>query len=166
MHSWTLGLSSLAPTIRNSAKALILRGQSVLLQECVYEGLHVYFLPGGGQEFGEPLEDTLRREVREETGMSVRVDRLLWVREFVERNHLPVEGYGGHIVEFVYRCTPEDGAEPGLGPVPDAAQVGTRWVPLRELPGITMRPEAVRQLLVAWDQEGIELTPGYLGDYL
>lgn len=159
-------MSSLAPTIRNSAKGLVLRGQSILLQECVYEGLHVYFLAGGGQEFGEPLEDTVRREVREETGISVRVDRLLRVRESVQRNHPPVEGYRGQIVEFVYRCAPEDDTEPESGLVPDAAQVGTRWVPLRELPESTLRPKTVRQLLVVWDRERIELAHGYLGDCL
>ncbi len=157
-------MGSSAPTIRNSAKALILRGRSILLQECVFRGLHVYLLPGGTQEFGEPLGLTLRREVREETGLDVQVDGLLWVREFVERNHLPVEGHGDHVVEFIYRCAPEGDDGLGGGEVLDAAQIGVRWVPLGELPRLTMWPETVQRLLVAWDREGTELVPGYLGD--
>ena len=44
-------MASPAPIIRNSAKALVLRGRSILLQECVFGGRTVYLLPGGTQEF-------------------------------------------------------------------------------------------------------------------
>ncbi len=69
-------------------------------------GHNVQLLPGGTQEFVEPLSLTLRIKVREETGIGVRVDRLLWVWEFVERNHLRIEGHGDHVVESIYRCVP------------------------------------------------------------
>ena len=35
-------------------------------------------IPGGGIQFGEGLLDCLRREIMEETGLTVRVDRLLY----------------------------------------------------------------------------------------
>jgi 8-oxo-dGTP pyrophosphatase MutT (NUDIX family) len=38
-------------------------------------------LPGGRGEMMEPSPETLRREMREETGLTVTVDRLLWVVE-------------------------------------------------------------------------------------
>ena len=43
-----------------------------------------YYLPGGGVWFHEKIEDCLVREVKEETGLDVRTERLLWVRDFVE----------------------------------------------------------------------------------
>ncbi len=155
-----------AATIRNSAKALILRGRSVLLQACLFDGRLVYLLPGGTQRFGESLAEAVHREVLEETGLRVRVDGLLWVREFIARNHLPIDGAGDHVVEFIYRCTPEADAEPGPGALPDVAQVDVRWVPLEELPAITMWPETVKRRLIAWDEEGAELGLAYLGDCL
>jgi len=35
-------------------------------------------IPGGGMQFGETLLECLNREIKEETGLTVRVDRLLY----------------------------------------------------------------------------------------
>lgn len=51
----------------------------VLLHQA--EGDNFWTFPGGRAEFGEPAEETLRREMREEIGTDVEVVRLLW---FVE----------------------------------------------------------------------------------
>jgi ADP-ribose pyrophosphatase YjhB (NUDIX family) len=45
------------------------------------EGEDFWTFPGGRAEFGEPAEQTLKREMREEIGVEVEVVRLLW---FVE----------------------------------------------------------------------------------
>jgi 8-oxo-dGTP pyrophosphatase MutT (NUDIX family) len=42
---------------------------------------HFWSLPGGRGEMLEPSLETLRREMSEETGLAVTVDRLLWVVE-------------------------------------------------------------------------------------
>lgn len=58
--------------VRSAAKAVIIRAGMVLLNRCRHEdGSEYYDLPGGGQKQFEPLEETLRREVREETGYTV-----------------------------------------------------------------------------------------------
>src|SRR4030095_7130673 len=52
---------------------------SVLLHQA--EGDDFWTFPGGRAELGEPAEQTLKREMREEIGTEVEVVRLLW---FVE----------------------------------------------------------------------------------
>ncbi|MEU1287055.1 NUDIX domain-containing protein [Kitasatospora sp. NPDC005856] len=57
--------------------------------------------PGGVLELAEAVEDGVRREVYEETGIKVGVERLTGVYKNVSRG----------IVALVFRCRPEGGAE-------------------------------------------------------
>lgn len=57
--------------------------------------------PGGVLELDEAVEDGVRREVYEETGIKVGVERLTGVYKNVSRG----------IVALVFRCRPESGAE-------------------------------------------------------
>ena len=43
----------------------------------------LYVIPGGHVELGERIEDTLRREVREETGLEVTDIRLASIQQFI-----------------------------------------------------------------------------------
>lgn len=61
-----------------------------------------YRLPGGGVNYREKLEDCVVREIREETGLNVKTEHLLWVRDFLEQ-------FSGHSVEFFFLATILDG---------------------------------------------------------
>ena len=58
--------------------------------------------PGGVLELGETFEEGVRREVLEETGVLVRVDRLTGVYKNMKRG----------VVALVFRCTPKPAAPP------------------------------------------------------
>ena len=63
--------------VRSAAKAIILRDGKVLLNCCRTEAGEVYYdLPGGGQKAYEPMEETVVREVAEETGYDAVVEAL------------------------------------------------------------------------------------------
>nr|WP_317851925.1 NUDIX domain-containing protein [Planococcus sp. 4-30] len=54
--------------IRNSAKAVILKDSKVLLTKNVDDEGFFYLFPGGGQDHGETLPETVKRECLEEIG--------------------------------------------------------------------------------------------------
>lgn len=60
---------------RPSIYALVLKDNAILLNP-QFDG---WDFPGGGINLGETLDDALEREVREETGLSVKRDKLLYV---------------------------------------------------------------------------------------
>jgi len=84
-------------------------------------------VPGGGAGAGESPEDTARRELREETGLSVGALRSLGV--FPHRHTYP----DGKVVAWETHVFTADfaGGEPRASD--DAAEV--RWWPLSALPG-------------------------------
>lgn len=148
--------------IRNSAKAVILREGEVLLTRNEDKEGAFYLFPGGGQERGEELKDTVVRECLEEIGQEVEPQELLHVREYIGRNHAFKETDSHiHQVEFYFRCRLlEDGPEPVMnGALPDQAQVGVEWVPLEKLTELRVYPEALALKLA----RSLEL-PCYIGD--
>lgn len=69
-------------SIRVGVGAVVFRGDHVLLikrGKPPFEGR--WSIPGGGIRYGERLEDAARREVREETGLDVRIGGLIGVFE-------------------------------------------------------------------------------------
>ena len=92
--------------LRTVAKALIIQDESVLTIKKYREGRSYYVLPGGGQQLGEKLSDTARRECSEELGAHVDVDDLLFVHEYIGSDHID-EGSDPecHAISFVFACT-------------------------------------------------------------
>lgn len=64
--------------VKNRSVLLVKRGQD--------PGRGLWSVPGGLIELGETLEDAARREVREETGIDVRIEKLLDVANNIVRN--------------------------------------------------------------------------------
>jgi len=99
------------------------RGQDVLVITPAGKR-RVIALPKGGQERGETAEETAAREVREETGITVRVREFLgdveyWYRRSGRRVFKTVRFY---LCEFVSGSTEDH----------DHEVENARWMPLRE----------------------------------
>jgi ADP-ribose pyrophosphatase YjhB (NUDIX family) len=77
------------PRFRVAVAAIIFDDEGqILLCEHTYRKFHPWGLPGGGLELGEDPEEGIRREVREETGLEVRVEKLLCAESAPTNHHI------------------------------------------------------------------------------
>ena len=78
-------------SIRVRVCAVVIRDKKVLLFPHIHEDKLIWFLPGGGVDFGETLRHAAERECDEETGIQITCDEMLTVIETIEP-HVPYNG--------------------------------------------------------------------------
>ncbi len=123
--------------IRPTVRAVIIRDGDVLVQVKQKPGMKPYLtLPGGRQEPGETMAETVGRECLEEIGAQVIVGGLLHVAEVFKRK----QGNIRHQVEMLFACQVDRDYVPKLGHHPDRSQVATLWASLRAPPA-EFRPD-------------------------
>ena len=67
-------------------RAVIYHENKLLVVKHLKE-LDFYALPGGKLEYGEKIQDCLKREIFEELGIQPQVSRLLYINNFIDTNN-------------------------------------------------------------------------------
>lgn len=150
--------------IRNSAKAVIVQDDKLLAIKKQDKDGYYYILPGGGQEQGENLHQTLKRECIEEINSVVEIGNLIFIREYIGKNHEHFEFDSEvHQTEYMFLCEIKDGSKNiGNGIAPDDGQIGVEWLLLSELLNYRLYPQTIREYII--DYLAGEEVPVYLGD--
>lgn len=151
-----------AKFIRSAARAVIIQNGKLLAIK-MRDGRGVYYiLPGGGQNAGETLVQALQRECMEEVGLNVTVDRLLYVREYIGRNHsFAKRHHAFHQVEHVFLCQAEHAHNAGPGNETDNHQIGVSWLSLDNMDNIRFYPECLKPYFSGGQ---LNFPQTYLGD--
>jgi len=114
--------------------AIILRKGEILLEQRGNEpALGQWTIPGGVVEVGESLENAVRRETKEETGLDVKETSLV---DVVDQVHLDKQGrieYHYVIIDYVVTVKPGE-------PKPASDAKDLKWVPIGEVEGYDLTP--------------------------
>lgn len=78
---------------------VLIENQKILLLQQATDEQRTWSLPGGKLEEGETLEESIIREMKEETGLDVVVEKLLYICDYIRKNKHVV-----HITFNVHRA--------------------------------------------------------------
>ena len=147
--------------IRLSIKAIIIEDYKILLTYNRYNGEEFYLLPGGGQKHGEPMDNALKRECLEEIGYHVKLGQLVFIRDYIGKNHqFFEEDQDVHQVELMFSCELLDGNLKNAK-MADDYQIGVKWIPLKELKEVNIYPSILKEVI---HSDGTFDEKVYLGD--
>lgn len=146
-------------TPRLAVRAIILQNNRLLLVNAWAPDANVsataaglWCAPGGGVERGSSLPDNLKREVMEETGLTVSIGAPCLVNEF----HDPASGF--HQVDVYFRATIVAGQIAQDWQDPENIVSKRKFFDRAELEAICVKPDSLRR--VPWDaQSGITYDP-------
>jgi 8-oxo-dGTP diphosphatase len=114
---------------RPSAYAIIRHEERVLLLNMRSTGK--LFLPGGGSEVSERLEEALHREVKEETGLEIEIERFVAFKE--DFFYYDPRDFAFHGLMFFYLCRPRTFELAADDQIEDDEVEKPRWVPIDQL---------------------------------
>jgi len=116
---------------------VVKKGNSIVLVKRTHEpGKGFWSIPGGLVELGEPVKDAVKREVREETGLEVKIDKLIDVIDNIVYDRSRRLKFHYVLVDFL--------VHPVGGKLQDASKA--RWVKAGELPQYRFTKTATRLL--------------------
>lgn len=137
--------------MKRAVRAIVFHDNQLLVMKRNKFGVRYYTLPGGGVNMGEQLEQALRREMTEETSLTLGDMRLV----FIEQADEP---YG---TQYIYLMDYVSG-EPVLSDRSDEASINIlgenlyepAWLPGAELANVQFKSERLKQALLGAMKSG------------
>lgn len=131
----------------NRVGGILIQDEHVLCQAASDENF--FFLPGGRAELGESASASLLREMQEELGVLMKIERLLYVVEnfFAELN----ESWHELGLYFLMTAPPDSYLNQGLETIKRVDEVGNHlrfeWLPIAQLGTLPLLPPIFQKVL-------------------
>jgi len=155
--------------IRVSARALIIRGDEILINK-FGDGVY-YNIPGGGIEKDENARSAVEREIFEEIGLRVNAKELVFTLESVPHDKQTGED-AEHCMSVFFRCEFEDaeqaqssslqGLDVERNPINPSIEAKAVWFPICDLTAIALVPK-IADNLIEYHRTGV-FTPAFYTD--
>ena len=113
---------------------MITRGDAILLQNRIKTDWRGYCFPGGHVEAGESIVDSVIREMKEETGLTIHSPKLCALKQF------PIDG--GRYLVFFFRT------DSFSGELSASEEGAVEWIHREDLTKITTVPDFMQMLQV------------------
>jgi 8-oxo-dGTP pyrophosphatase MutT (NUDIX family) len=147
--------------MRKAVRAIIIRGDQLLVMHRNKFGHEYYTLLGGGIDPGETAEQSLVREVMEESSLQVTALRPVFIEE-------AGDPFG---TQYIYLCEAH-GEGVALHPSSEEARIhvmgqnlfAPQWVSARELAGLEFRSSKLKQAILHGIQHGFPAEPAVIDD--
>jgi 8-oxo-dGTP diphosphatase len=142
---------------RERVAAILIQDGEIALIERYRLGRHYFVFPGGGIEAGENFVEALEREMEEETGLIVNVQRLIaevWHRG-VPQHYFLVDAVGGEFGNG-------QGEEYTMPQPPEAGTYNPVWIPVGELNRQAVVPPVIANFVmqsypISWPDQPLRL---------
>lgn len=130
------------------SRAVVIDQGHILVCQTLDLPISFYFLPGGHVEYGESVENTVLRELREEAGVEAKVKRFLGC---LEHSFEPGHNSICHNHEYNFIFEVEASALTLQQEIPQLeAHIKLVWLPLANIEEIDFRPQSLRSFLPLW----------------
>lgn len=127
------------------SSGLVIKDNQLLLMKQVLRGEVFYSVPGGHWEENETLEQTCQREIKEEFGIDVVVDRLIYYVDTESR------------LNFVFSCNYASGEITLGGPegerMSENDQYFPLWLDLNEVESANIQPVETKEAIIRYLQD-------------
>ncbi|MGI8420040.1 MAG: NUDIX domain-containing protein [Candidatus Levyibacteriota bacterium] len=129
------------------AVAVIIHNNTVLLMERMSTGKEYFTFPGGGVEDDETVEQAVIREVKEETSLEVKIEKLIY-------KHFYNDNFKGRSNQYFYLCSYISGV-PMLGEANEKEEMKLgkefykpQWMPVSQLSSLLLYPLEIKDWLI------------------
>lgn len=133
-------MSDRTERVELTSLCMIYSGDRLLLQNRVKTDWRGYCFPGGHVEPGESIVDSVIREMKEETGLTVRSLRLCGIKQF------PIDG--GRYLVFFFKTDAFEGA------LSSSEEGAVEWICRKELTNLNLVGDFM-QMLEVFDRDDL-----------